>query len=168
MSLSVSTRRRVRAIALVAGLLVAIPASGLVVDSGYGVARAQASDGLRASSVIDGLDPYGSLERIEQVAAGAEASLPPYFEEEIGLVEGARDLRADSSGLVVGYVLDMPCDQAAKAVSAHMEEAGWSEVELGGVSGATFVKEGGSCTWTLVTCTQAGSATSVVYRSVAR
>ncbi len=89
-------------------------------------------------------------------------AVPDWFDREIGLLPGARDVRV--SGAVVGYVVEGESGDALDALCAHMEERGWTCVLLGGVEGATFVKRTGACAWVLGTCTQTGSATSVVLR----
>ena len=159
--------RLAKAIAIVGALVVAAPASGLLDDAFSGNTDANSVDaGLDATEVVVGFDPLVSLDRLEVLANAEPSALPRYFDEEIGLLPGALDVRVNSDGSIVGYVVDNAAENAHQLVSQHMEAAGWSEVNLGAVQGSTYLKDSGLCRWALATFTQVGSVTSVVYRCV--
>lgn len=111
-------------------------------------------------------DPVGALDAFEgSFEVGVEV-LPKGFEDEIGLLPGGHDVRANDDGSVVGCVVGKTEKEAYQMLVDHMEQKGWSAVPLGIENGATFMKEGGNFTWVLATCTQVGNETSIVYRSV--
>ena len=122
-----------------------------------------ASIGLDASSIEWGGNPYAALDQLEELAS-TEAQPSDVFVREAGFPSGAREQHADMSGMVVGCTLDSPEDVALAAVCDALATKGWACVPLQGMSGATFVKREGELRWMLITCTQIGEATSVVYR----
>ena len=169
MTVNIHTKRLACACAIVLAAISAIPLGGML--TGQPAAAAQtpaASGGLRASDIVNEPDPLQALGKLERAAESAPCRLPSYFEQEIGLPAGARDVRVNGDGSVVGYVMDESPPTAFKRLCSHMEDAGWTEVPLGSVLGATFVKEEGSCTWALASCVEVGCSTSVVFRCVAR
>ena len=169
MKTDVDRRRLAAAVAIAVGLVAAVPLSGYVIE---GVTaspeQAMADGGIRAEDLVEAADVNATLGRIEQLADAGQGQLPGWFEEEIGLLRGARNVRVDGTGHVVGLLVDGALHDALEDVRESMMRAGWSAVSLGEAEGATFVKEGGTCTWALVTCTQVGSSTAVVYRCVVR
>lgn len=122
--------------------------------------------GIDAAELVAGIDPFASLGRLEKLAGLQPSVLPRYFEEEVGLPEGAREIRVNSDGSIVGYVVQDKAESVHQLVSRHMASFGWSEVELGAAKGSTYLKESGSCRWGMATFTQVGPATSVVFRCV--
>lgn len=147
--------------AIAAGIVFAAPA----VDSAFRAAGVEPGGnkpvGFDASDMLDGGDAVDALIRIEE-ALGETNGPPEWLENEGCLLPGARDVRL--SGSVAGYVVDKRESDAFAEITAHMEAKGWTSVPLGGVSGATFVRESDAGAWMLVTCTQVGTATSVVVR----
>ena len=155
-------RRPVKALIIVVAIVLAVPAADLWLRSvGIGQEAGFTPLSLDAASLIVGNDPDEALAKIEELVQRT-GDVPEWFESEIGILPGARDVRA--SGPVVGYVVEVGCEKALEDVEALMEMRGWTCVPMGDVNGATFLKESGPCTWAFVTCTQAGSATSVVTR----
>ena len=158
-------RRRLAVALLVVMALVAVAPLSDVVAGGTHVADAaprstgfQAQDLAKAGSIDDVARQLEDMTRAE----GASA-VPPWFQREIGMLPQARDVRTDGIS-VVGFVVDSACDEALAALTAHMEERGWTAVPLGEAEGATFVKKSGVCTWALATCMQTGASTSIVFR----
>ena len=169
MTVNIHTKRLACACAIVLAAISAIPLGGML--TGQPAAAAQtpaASGGLRASDIVNEPDPLQALCKLELAAESTPCRLPSYFEQEIGLPVGARDVRVNGDGSVVGYVMDKSPPTAFEQLCSHMEDAGWTEVPLGNILGATFVKEGGACTWALASCVEIGCSTSVVFRCVAR
>ena len=162
--------RLLKAVAVTLALVVAAPGADAVVRFVVGPQTAVAANGENAlidsSSLLDAGDAFASLDRIERIAATDDVVVPREFTCEIGLLPDAHDVRVSVGGGVVGYVVDDECENVLTRLGEHMESRGWTEVSLGGVSGATFVKKDGSCRWALATCMQAGGATSVVVRCV--
>jgi len=162
---NVQSKRVAKAFSLVVGLVCLVPMSGLARGGASGqVPSSSIAGGISASEIICGLDMHAMLDRLEDAGGLNNGKAPAYFEREIGVIEGARDVRASGDERIVGYIMDCPATQAQQRVSQWMMGRGWTEVSLGSVSGATFVKKGGDCRWALASCTQVGSATSVVYR----
>ena len=165
MSDDVIKRRRIAATLIVAAIVLAAPASSLVLGRQAAEHSGEAASALHASSIVCETDPLATLSALEEAVAIDDAA-PAYFLEEIGLVDGAYDVRASADGRVVGYSVDLDAQKAEQALTTLMSQSGWSEVPLGQDGAATFVKDDGRCTWALVTCTQAEGATCIVYRCV--
>lgn len=162
----VDARRSLIAVAIVAGIVAAPVAVDAVVEGVFAPVEASArgSDGIDADVLTACSDPMKALDQIDELVADCGDELPEAFSDEIGLPKGARDVRVSECGSVVGCLLEKEEEEALEIVARALSVQGWTEVPLGQVTGATFVKNGGSCTWVLVTCTQAGDETSVVYR----
>ena len=160
--------RMAKALAIVVGFVLCVPTIDALGILDEEAAAQPANVGLDARAIIGDGNMDGFIERVQKVVTPASADLPSAFAREVGLPFGYRDLRVDSSGTIVSCVMDSMPDAAADVVGKRMAEAGWREVTLGSVEGATYVKDSGSCAWVLVTCTQVGDATTVVYRCVYR
>ena len=161
---SIMRRRLVVALLVVMALVAVAPLSS-VVAGGTHVADAaprfpgfQAQDLAKAESADDVARQLEDMTRAEGVS-----TVPSWFQDEIGMLPQARDVRTDGIS-VVGFVVDSAYDEALAALTAHMKERGWSAVPLGEAEGATFMKQSGVCTWALATCMQTGASTSVVLR----
>ena len=111
---------------------------------------------------------FEALERIEDAASAGGGEIPESFSREIGFPAQSHDWRADSSGAVFGCIAAGAPEEVSAAIERDLSERGWAKVDLGGLAGATYVKDEGACAWVLVTCTQVGDSTSVVYRCVYR
>ena len=109
-------------------------------------------------------DPFAMLDQIEESLAEGLLQPSGSFAEEAGFPPGAQEQRANADGAVVSCVLSVDEGAALDAVVETLGAKGWTGVPLQGVAGATFVKQSGRLRWMLVTCTQVGEATSVVYR----
>lgn len=154
--------RLAKAVAIVVAIVIVAPVSNWVARAVDVVeSEPQAAVGLDAAALLEGGDPDRVLARLEEAAA-CEDAVPMWFQRELGLPAEARDVRA--SGTTVSYVVDAESAWAFERVKALLAARGWTCVPLGGIEGATFLKEAGACTWALVTCTQVGSATNVVFR----
>lgn len=135
----------------------------------------QGSSQLQAQAAMPGLhsevlnaaaDPFESLDKVEALVEGGAADLPEAFCAEVGFLPNANDVRCHGGGAVVGYSVEGGEDETLEKLVEHMRCRGWTSVPLGEVCGATFLKDEGRYTWVLATCTQVGSATCVVMRSV--
>lgn len=159
--------RLLRAIAIVLAIVVAAPGvEAMFKVMGARQAAQSAEAGLHAAALADSGDAFAALDRIEAVASPSAPDLPEAFSSEVGILPGAQDVRAYEGGAIVGYTVSDAADQALARLVSHMEARGWTSVPLGDTCGATFVKQGGSCTWVLATCTQMDKVTSVVERCV--
>ena len=165
----IQRKRAVLASAIVSVAVLAIPVSnsvaGAAVDSApdASAANAQVEVGLEIENLYGAEDPFAVLDRIE-ASAEATGQLPSAFVDEAGVPVGAREVRGTADGAVVGCVLEADAEAAFGEVSSVLESKGWTAVPLQGVVGATFVKGSGLLRWMLVTCTEAGEATAVVFR----
>ena len=162
MSGCVDPRRACGALAIVAALVAAVPCVDAVSRSLGGQAGEGAGIDSRAMAARE--DAMSGLDLLEELASEHSDELPQGFAEEAGLPEGAHDVRVGPGGNVIGCLVDGGEEDAMGAVEAKLRDGGWTEVPLGAVGGATFVKDGGACNWVLVTCTQVGDETSVVFR----
>lgn len=169
MSSGVCNKRLAMAVVIVVALVVSVPVSGSVFKyMPSSPAQAVADGGIRAASIVDEGNVDEALGKMEKLVEADQAQLPIFFEGEIGLLDGARDVRVDDAGRVIGFLVDRPSSETFARIRENMARTGWSEISLGEAEGATFMKAEGMCTWTLVTCTQVGSATAVVYRCMVR
>ena len=154
------------AVALTALSVFAVPAA----DVALGAHGARAADGavesrgVSASAILGDGSPEGMLLRLEETAGDADGEVPEGFLREVGLPRECRDVRVGGDGRVVGCTVDGGAEEVLGGIELRMRGLGWTSVPLGNGEGATFVKEGGSITWVMVTCTQVGPATSVVFR----
>ena len=159
--------RPLKAVAIVLAILVMVPGVDAVVHTiGASDNQGAAFVGLDASAFAASDDAYVFADKLEEAANANIGNPPSEFSREIGLLAGARDVRVYESGRVVGYVLDDESQHVVELLKKHMEQRGWTSVDLGGYTGATFVKDEGECKWALATCNQVGSATSVVMTCV--
>lgn len=161
----VDPRRACAAAAICAALVATVPISDAISRQLFMPEDTKASLqwGLDARA-ISSLDALESLDRIERIAAERSDALPMVFSQEAGLPSGAHDVRVSDGGNVVGCLVEASEDEAMAVVGEEMCAKSWTEVPLGGVNGATYIKDKGSCRWVLVTCTQVNEETSVVYR----
>ena len=170
MTNSVTRARLVRAVAIVAVAVFAVPSACFLLSPSESLADTQMSaSGISAREVIGNTgDVQGFLDRAEQASSAKGGPLPELFEQEVGLPLRSRDVRVDESGTVVGCTVDADAGEVLAGIRLEMEKRGWHEVPLGEIEGSTFVKNMGSYSWVLVTCTQVGNSTSVVFRCVQR
>lgn len=178
MNNQVSRRRLAKALAITMTLVFCVPAVEALADAGStqgadfgsGVAAFEGSryEGISARTLIGQGDAFSFLARLEEATSSNEPVLPQAFELEVDLPRRYRDLRATDDGRVIGCVVDAPVSAVEQDIRSRMPAKGWSEVPLGSVEGSTYVKSGGRCSWVLVTYTQVGDATNVVYRCVYR
>ena len=169
--MNVRRRRLIGAFAIVVCAVLVAPAMSLAIEKGASAKAAvrTAADNNADQDAMPGLsddwkkDPLAALDRIEADVAAA-GQPPDAFLAEAGFPAGAYEVRANAYGNVVGCVVDADEDTSFDAVCEVLEAKGWRGVSLSGVTGATFVKQSGSLRWMLVTCTQAGEATCIVYR----
>jgi hypothetical protein len=154
--------RQVCAIAFVVGLVLAVALSGALERQAKVADSDEGADGIDAATTMRAL-----VQSDDKSLKGlwAEDALPDELTAEVALPVGSRDVRVSPTGTVIGCVVDGVSPQDVLAdLRAQMKNLGWSCVPLGGLDGATFVKDGGLCEWALVTCTQTGQSTSVVIR----
>ena len=160
--------RQAKAVVVVCAIVLAVPIGNAFVLLSKAPAldgEQFANQGICSAALLDAADAFSSLDRVEALAQEAGGPLPSSYSQEVGLLEGARDIRVSGRGDVVGYLVAGECAGVLADMSRHMELRGWTTVPLGDVQGATFVKTQGECTWILVSCTQVGEMTSVVTRS---
>ena len=156
-------QRFARALIIVGVLVCAVPVSELVLQSIEGASKSE-------SFVVQGLemegaaDPFAVLSKIEQKASNHQGRMPAEVVEEMGVLPGASELKADAGNDVVGYVVAGDAESISREVDRMMVERGWAGVDLGLLDGATYMKDEGEFRWALVSCTQVGSKTSVVVR----
>ena len=178
MNNQVSRRRLAKALAITMALVFCVPAVEALADAGSVPESEPGSSvaafegprrvGIDAQALIGQGDAYAFLTRLEEASLPNEPVLPQAFMLEVDLPRRYRDLRATEDGTVIGCVVDAPINVVEQDVRSRMSAKGWSEVSLGAVEGSTYIKSGGICTWVLVTYTQVGDATNVVYRCVYR
>lgn len=155
--------RRLAASTVIVGAIVFGP---MVVDAALDKQEEHSPPEVEAdlSFQMVGGDWESALANVESKLDAMSASAPEDFREEIGVPPNAHDLRVSGDGSVVGYALDGEASAASQLIESNMKTKGWSMVELGGIEGATYLKETGRFRWALVTATQIGDTTSIVVR----
>ena len=162
---AVMRRRLASALLVVVALIASVPVSGAFIGKAPAAeTNAPPFTGVHAQALSHAGDIDSMANLLEDMArAGGEASVPAWFQRDIGFLPDARDVRTDGIS-TVGYLVDDVGDDVLVSLIAHMEARGWTAVPLGDVEGATFVRQAGTCTWALATCTPVGSPTSIVFR----
>ena len=156
--------RILRAVAIVFAMLLAIPCVNAMLEATSGLEQTTVAEGIDSKAIMRFEDPFDALDILEGMASADGAEIPEALSQEVGFIAGARDIRIDASGTVIGYSVSGQSSGTLANLTEHMRALGWSSVPLGGMEGATFVKQDGEYTWALATCTQAGDSTSVVVR----
>lgn len=132
-------KRALRALAVVAVLILAVPASGCAA-------------GILQSGIV-------------QEVAFVEASVPEGFEEEVLSLASRGDVRVGADGAVVGFCCSGDAPAALAEVAVELAEKGWMRVESGSDAAASFVKREGHYRWLFVSCTEVSGEVSVVVTS---
>lgn len=111
--------------------------------------------------VQDDIGTVDALERAGFVSI-AKAEVPVWFAEELLPVEMLEQGAATQDWSVVRFEDARAPAAALDGIAAVLTEKGWSGYESSAAGAATFVKEGGTCQWAMVSCMEAGGVTSVV------
>ncbi|WP_296011834.1 hypothetical protein [uncultured Adlercreutzia sp.] len=135
-------RRLRRAILAVAALVLGAALSGVAQEGARVVERAR--------------DPL--MEGAQRAADEA----PSWFVEEVGLPDGAQELRATDDWTVVGYAEEGAASEASARLVERLEARGWHLLETGASGMATGWKEGGALSWIAFSCTDIGGVSSTV------
>lgn len=161
----VARKRLLKAMAVVVAMVLAAPASDALVQAVGGKPQAEGLfGGIDAAAIVGADDALDAVDLIERAAQQGRGSPSDSFLSEVGLLAHARDVRVYGEGQVVGYMVDCRAEEAMARIDEQMQKRGWSAVPLGGIDGATYVKNAGAYRWVLVNCPEIGSATSVVVR----
>ena len=112
-----------------------------------------------------GLPSDAEAEPLKGEHTGKDA-VPSWFLNEIGLPDGARDIRVSEAEDVVGCAVDDVGGSAEvfALICGRLADAGWAENPTGVEGCSVFTKREGVCRWAMVSCIQVGDATSVVVR----
>lgn len=109
----------------------------------------------------------GEAEAVRSAGFTLADEAPDWFSEEVA-PDASDVIYADAAWSLVR--MDMP-DGAHEALSRLGEDLaarGWGKVESGYEGLATFVKEGGSCTWLMAECEQRGDGGASMVLHIAR
>ena len=91
---------------------------------------------------------------------------PPWFADELFALDEYSNVAVAAGGTVVGFEADGAATHAYAHIAEKMRERGWTEVGSGLAGNGAFVKDGGSCSWAWVSCTDVSGTTSVVVQCV--
>lgn len=116
---------------------------------------------VEALSKGDGVTRAGICEQAGALTGG-RAVPPEWYAEEVFDIGRETDVVALPDWSVAGFVSGAEPAAELERVAGLLSERGWTGFEGGGLSVATFYKEGGTCSWALVLCSRAGDTTSVV------
>lgn len=161
--------RMVRAV-LVVGLIVAfVPVAGAVgeVFSWVSVVTTGTSSLIGASLDDDEEVGVKFEEYFEEAISGVslqrdDERVPESFTSECLDLSGRHDITIAGDGTLVGFVEDGCADEVFDAVASQLDLKGWTLLESGSNTQATFMKEDGSHRWLYVSCVQVSDKTSVV------
>jgi hypothetical protein len=161
--------RMVRAV-LVVGLIVAfVPVAGAAgeVFSWVSVVTTGASSLIGASLDDDEEVGVKFEEYFEEAISGVSlqrdiGGIPASFTSECLDLSGRHDITVAGDGTLVGFVEDGRADGVFDAVASQLDLKGWTLLESGSDTQATFMKEEGSHRWLYVSCVQVSDKTSVV------
>ncbi len=148
-----------------AGLaVVAIISAASLLDLVFQLARPgplqeAAVEALRGAGIIG--EPFDSAARSTESFGSQQ--LPRGFEDEVGLPDGADDVRVDAraGGGVVGFVVFEESERAFDSFRDLLSQKGWVAAEGERFGCGSFVKGSGAYRWLFVVCTRVGDATSV-------
>lgn len=109
-------------------------------------------------------DGTGTVDVLEQAGfvSIAEAEAPAWFAEELLPVEMLEQGVATQDWSVVRFEDARAPTAVLDSIADVLSEKGWSGYESSAAEAATFVKEGGTCRWAMVSCSETGGVTSVV------
>lgn len=94
-----------------------------------------------------------------------EASeVPTWFEQELLPLDAIGSGVATQDWGVVGFFAEGPTDEVVKDLCSQLAMRGWLGYESGEEGLATFTKEGGVCSWAMVSCVPSSEGTCVVIR----
>lgn len=172
MDFAVQRRRLMRAscaVAALAGLLLCAVALSHALAAGGGVGAAGGSSLAEASATgaVHVRDLAGRVLGGEGVLSGeleAKDEAPGWFADELFSLAGEEGVMASGDWTVVGFSADCGAQEALEDVAARLQARGWVGYESGAPGIATFSKEGGTCSWAMVSCAQMPEGTSVVVR----
>ena len=161
-----------RALAALLSIAVAVVLA-VAIDEGLGVAGAatkmgRALLGDQAKIVLGGGLGSGDSDAAVSLAGeqtGIEA-VPPWFEEELFALGGAKSVRVSGEGGVVGFSCAHSAESEFSQIEGELTRKGWVESETGIEGCSVFVKEGGVCLWAMVSCVPVGEGASVVVQCV--
>lgn len=91
-------------------------------------------------------------------------SIPDEYSNEVINVNELKvhSLKIDKSEKVVGFSMDLEADKCFEIIKTMLASKGWTYVESGSSSSASFYKESGTYSWVFVNCIFIGGETSVV------
>lgn len=113
------------------------------------------------------IEPQGVVGRLSADSGlCAAAQAPAWFVEEVIEVDGRDELRANEDWSVVSFVVGEG-SAAMTEVVYEMEERGWALVKSGSGDTWTGVKEGGRCSWVVLSGVRVSDAMCVVLQTSA-
>lgn len=131
-----------------------------------------------AMAIDDGLEVAGAATKMgralwaedagdqAKIALGGEQmgieAVPSWFEEELFSLGGAKSVRVSGGGGVVGFSCANSAESEFSQIGGELTRKGWIESETGIEGCSVFVKEGGVCLWTMVSCVPMREGSSVV------
>lgn len=128
------------------------------------------SDGI-ADAVSGGRAGAGSVTATQMVRAAGEGSgiigtseegVPADFESLVFSTRGFKQLQHSPDGRIVGLVRGGSPETVMGQCSERMQANGWTYIESGQGTRASFLKGEGAYRWAYVDCTAVGGDTSVV------
>lgn len=126
-----------------------------------GIANAVAGSGGGAGSVTAG-------QMVQAVSEGSgvfglsETGMPAGFDDGVFSTEGFAQLQHTPDGKIAGMVRAGSPEDVMKLCRDRLEANGWTYIESGQGTRASFLKGDGAYTWAYVDCTAVGDDTSVV------
>lgn len=88
--------------------------------------------------------------------------LPEDFEKEVMSLESFTDVQVSEGAGVIGFYSEKEASAVFKECALRLTERGWTKVESGHETFASFVRTAGTYTWLYLSCSSVSGGTSVV------
>ena len=129
--------------------------------SGWAREQTEDQDGEGAGLAFDAWKRVAAGEDMRAVLAGEgylafgadeAGDVPPWFEQEVVPLGMVGDGVATQDWAVVGFSAEGSVSEALEDVCLQLTSRGWTGYASGEDGLATFTKEGGVCSWAMVSC----------------
>ncbi|MGI6590651.1 MAG: hypothetical protein ACOX1O_03395 [Eggerthellaceae bacterium] len=152
--------RRINTGRWVVPMLIVALAIGCIALSGRFVPASSTENS--ASSSVSAAEMLQAAITGEGISLGRTDQLPDGFEQELFSAEGFSEVRVDDAGQIVGLMGTGTAEDVFDECRSQMERNGWTYVDSGQATRATFLKSSGSYRWSCLDCTQVGSQVAIV------
>lgn len=160
-------KKTLRAVCIAMAIVAFVPAVGMAEETVSWTSAIAESASVLLRGGSDGLssqwstDFVGRLASLDGVVQGVQA-VPEVFAEECLDVSWRDGVMVVPDGPLVGFIGEGAPQDLFAAVSSELCGKGWTLLESGSGTQATFVKDEGLYRWAYVSCAEVPGATNVV------